>query len=269
MNKICIDAGHYGKSNQSPCNKKYYESDMSWKLHLLLKSALEAYGVEVITTRSSQSKDLALVERGKKAKGCDLFLSIHSNAPQDAADTKPDYPLACCSVSGKADGIGKLLADTVARVMATKQGGRITKRSGTSRDWYGVLRGAAQVGVPGVLLEHSFHTNPQAVAFLMSDANLRRLAEAEAETIAKHYGLTKQQPADTPKPAPDTFLVKITCASLNVRAGAGTSYKINTVVHKNEVYTIVETKQVGASTWGKLKSGAGWINIGSKYCKKL
>lgn len=65
------------------------------------------------------------------------------------------------------------------------------------------------------------------------------------------------------------FLVKVTCTALNVRADAGTSHKIKTVVHKNEVYTIVDTKQVGNSTWGKLKSGAGWINIGSAYCKKL
>lgn len=78
-----------------------------------------------------------------------------------------------------------------------------------------------------------------------------------------------QQPAETTKPTEDSFLVKVTCASLNVRAGAGTGYKINTVVHKNEVYTIVETKAVGSATWGKLKSGAGWINIGSKYCKRV
>ena len=45
--KICLDAGHYGKYNQSPAVSKYYESDMAWKLHLLLKKELEAYGIEV------------------------------------------------------------------------------------------------------------------------------------------------------------------------------------------------------------------------------
>lgn len=48
--KICLDAGHYGKYNRSPVNGTYFESDMSWKLHLKLKSALEARGMEVITT---------------------------------------------------------------------------------------------------------------------------------------------------------------------------------------------------------------------------
>lgn len=79
-----------------------------------------------------------------------------------------------------------------------------------------------------------------------------------------------QKPVEAPETAEGSFLVKITCASLNVRAGAGTGYKINTVVHHGEVYTIVETALVGRSAmWGRLKSGAGWINIGSKYCKRV
>ena len=58
--KICIDAGHYGNYNRSPGVKSYYESKQMWKLHLLLEKELEAYGVEVITTRAEQTKDLAL-----------------------------------------------------------------------------------------------------------------------------------------------------------------------------------------------------------------
>lgn len=61
----------------------------------------------------------------------------------------------------------------------------------------------------------------------------------------------------------EPYLVKINTAALNVRAGAGTSYKVNTVVHKNEVYTIVSVK----NGWGELKSGAGWIKL--SYTKKV
>lgn len=186
--KICIDAGHYGQYNKSPVNGNYYESEMNWKLSGYLKNALEAYGVTVITTRADKDKDLPVYERGRLAEGCDLFLSIHSNA----CDTESvDYPLACCSINGKADGIGQKLAETVAQIMDTTQKGRILKRKGDNGDWYGVLRGAASVGADGVLLEHSFHTNKRAVQWLMNDSNLRRIAEAEAETIAEHYGLKK------------------------------------------------------------------------------
>ena len=78
--KICIDAGHFGKYNQSKVYPSYYESDMAWKLHLLLKKELEGYGFEVITTRENKDVDLPLATRGMMAKGCDLFLSLHSNA---------------------------------------------------------------------------------------------------------------------------------------------------------------------------------------------
>ena len=37
MVKICLDAGHYGKYNQSPCNKAYFESEAMWKLTEYLK----------------------------------------------------------------------------------------------------------------------------------------------------------------------------------------------------------------------------------------
>ena len=59
------------------------------------------------------------------------------------------------------------------------------------------------------------------------------------------------------------YLVRINTAVLNVRAGAGTNYKITTQVKKNEVYTIVGE----SGKWGKLKSGAGWIHL--DYTKKV
>lgn len=185
--KICLDAGHYGRYNQSPVNQAYWESEFNWKFHLLLKAELEKRGIEVITTRAEQAKDLDVYKRGLIAKGCDLFLSIHSNA---CGTESVDYPLACCTVNGTADVLGHELAEIVGSVMQTSGKPRITKKKQSDgRDWYGVLRGAASVGVPGILLEHSFHTNRRATEWLMDDAILRRMATAEAETIAEHFGV--------------------------------------------------------------------------------
>ena len=58
------------------------------------------------------------------------------------------------------------------------------------------------------------------------------------------------------------YTVIIDTAVLNVRAGAGTNYKITTKVKKNEIFTIVSEK----NGWGELKSGAGWISL--NYTKK-
>ena len=54
-----------------------------------------------------------------------------------------------------------------------------------------------------------------------------------------------------------SYKVRITADSLNVRSGAGASYKIVTSVKKGEVFTIIDEK----NGWGYLKSGKGWINL--------
>lgn len=75
--------------------------------------------------------------------------------------------------------------------------------------------------------------------------------------------LTEPKKTTTTTNKKSSFLVKITADVLNVRAGAGTKYKVNTTVKKGDVYTIVAT----SGDWGKLKSGAGWIHLG--YTKRV
>lgn len=186
--KICLDAGHYAKYNPSPVVKEYYESEMNWKLHNLLKKYLEEYGVEVTTTRSDPDKDLALEARGKASKGCDLFISIHSNA----CDTESvDYPVVIVPLNGKGNTIGQKLADCVTSTMGTKQKGKVVTKQGNNGDYYGVIRGAVSVGTVGIIIEHSFHTNTSATKWLLNNSNLDKMAKAEADTIAAYYGLSK------------------------------------------------------------------------------
>lgn len=73
--------------------------------------------------------------------------------------------------------------------------------------------------------------------------------------------------ADESKPPKkfEPFKVVITADALNVRKGPGTNYTITGVVGKNDVYTIVDEDSNG--TWGRLKSGVGWINLG--YVRKM
>lgn len=321
---VCLDAGHYGKYNRSPAIKSYYESDMNWKLHNFLASALESYGIQVKKTRASQGKDLDLRERGKASAGCDLFLSIHSNAVGSYVNESVDYPVVYhlfedngTDADDKSKELAKILSPIIAKTMGTKQAGQVKTRKASSDkngdgqlndNYYGVLNGARLVNTPGLILEHSFHTNTRATKWLLDDNNLRKMADAEAAAIAAWFGVEKIQkpvaaaqyyrvrkawndPAsqrgaylhleNAKRNCPDgynvydwngevvwpfqSYRVKILADALNVRAGAGMGYKINTIVKKGDVYTIVEEK----NGWGKLKSGAGWISLHSKYSKKL
>lgn len=83
-----------------------------------------------------------------------------------------------------------------------------------------------------------------------------------AAEVNNRLGVTAAQPEPAQQPT-GTYKVRITANTLNVRAGAGTSYKVTTTVKKGGIYTIVEEKD----GWGKLKSGAGWISL--KYTKKV
>lgn len=195
MIKICIDAGHYGYYNKSTVvTPTYWESKMTWKLHLLLNEALEQYaGVEIRTTRADQAKDLGVYERGLAAKGCDLFLSLHSN---DCSTPSVDRAEVIYPVSGKCRDLAAELVACIAACMQTNDPTKIFCKWNSSHtaDYYGVIRGAAAVGVPGLILEHSFHSNARAAKWLQSDANLAKLAKAEAAVIAAYYELKPKAP---------------------------------------------------------------------------
>ena len=188
--KVCLDAGHFGKANRSPAVPAYYESDMNWKLHNYLKRELEALGIRVITTRDSQNTDRILYERGAASKGCNLFISVHSNAVGNSVNETVDHPVAYVLLNGSSTDIGLKLAKVVETVMGTKQKARTATRKGTNGEYYGVLRGANAVGTPGIILEHSFHTNTKSTKWLSDDSNLQKLAKAEAVCIAEHYGVS-------------------------------------------------------------------------------
>lgn len=80
-----------------------------------------------------------------------------------------------------------------------------------------------------------------------------------AQTVNKILDGAQPEPEPTPI---ESYLVKITADSLNIRKGPGTNYAIVGAITDHGTYTIVaESEGAGASLWGKLKSGAGWISL--------
>lgn len=221
--KICLDAGHYGHYNSNTnVSPVYWESLMAWDLHLLLKAELEKYqGVTVITTRADQTKDMGLEARGRYSRGCDLFISLHSNS----CDTESvDRPVCIYPVDGRCEELAKNLAKCVRDVMKTTDAERIYYKwnSAHNADYYGVIRGSVSVGVPGLILEHSFHSNNRSAKWLSDDANLAKLAVAEAKVIAEYYDmLPKDNPfTDVPDNSWYTDSV-LRCYQRGIMAGTG------------------------------------------------
>lgn len=75
----------------------------------------------------------------------------------------------------------------------------------------------------------------------------------------------KEEPAQPVASFP--YTVKVTASTLNVRKGPGTNYGVTMSIRDQGIYTITEEANgAGATKWGKLKSGAGWISL--DFCTK-
>lgn len=219
--KIMLDAGHVGAKYNAGAVKGYYESSMAWTLHNYLADELKAYGFTVGKTRKTIDESMDVSVRGKAAKGYDLLLSLHSNS----ADVSTVRRVACIyqtdDTQGTWDEVSKKIADKLAPVIADTmelppdpgnglRWKNYSKLAGGDRDgdgkkddnYYGVLHGARMVKVPAVILEHSFHSNPETCRWLMNDDNLKKLAAAEAKCLADYYGMKKPEPAKPADPAP-------------------------------------------------------------------
>lgn len=248
---VCLDAGHYGKYNRSPAVPEYYESEMTWKLTNYQAEEMRKYGIKPIFTRDKQEEDLKLFDRGAAAEDADLFISNHSNAVGDNVDESVDYVRLyhlvddkSTTVDDQSKAVAKLLLPVIVDLMQPKQGGHITTRKSTkdsngdgvfNDNYYGVLNGARQAGTAGIILEHSFHTNTRMTKWLLEDANLQKLAKAEAKVLADYFGMTKveekpvekptEKPVEKPAEAPTDKWYRVQVGAYRVKANAEAKLK--------------------------------------------
>lgn len=173
---------------------------------------------------------------------------------------------------------------------------QVTKRLGGSSD------ASPSPTTQPTTTNKSFPTVPFTVQVLISDLNIRKGAGMNYSTTGNYTGkgmftITAVQNGwgklksgagwiylenaeyvkigssvkgnSTPStPAFSPYKVRVTADVLNIRKGAGTNYGTNGSIRDKGVYTIVaEASGQGATKWGKLKSGAGWISL--DYCKKV
>lgn len=160
----------------------------------------EPMGIEVLVTRSNINENPDLTARGKMAAGCDLFVSNHTNACGTEAVNRAVAIHFTDRNETLVDDQSREFAAQIAKVIQNTMGvdgyqiySRLSDndRDGNGKkddNYYGVLNGSFLAGVPGVIAEHSFHTNTEACKWLMDDSNLRKLAKACAECMASFVG---------------------------------------------------------------------------------
>ena len=96
--------------------------------------------------------------------------------------------------------------------------------------------------IPAVLVEGGFMDSNNDYKVIISENGQLAYAKAIVEGLIAFLNLSKKTTVQTVTNSSNkniNYTVKINTNVLNVRAGAGTSYKIKTTVKRNEVYTIV------------------------------
>ena len=193
--KIMLDAGHYGsRYNQSPVMSSYYESNFTWAYYLKLKAALEKTGAfTVLTTRTNKDENPEVYARGKMAKDCSLYVSLHSNASSNANSdhVKIYYQLGYAdkSYAYESKQFAEHMSPIINGVMGCTQKAQTGTREGDNGDYYGVLRGAASVNTAAVIIEHSYHTNLRAATWLSNDNNLAAMADEACKAICAFFSV--------------------------------------------------------------------------------
>lgn len=190
MATVVIDPGHFDAYNPGVC-PNYYEGNTMLRLAEFLGAALTQRGAKVLYTRTTNAENPSLADRGAMAAGTDLFISLHSDASDDPQVRGVTVFRSVQRPNSTA--FGNDIGKAVANVMGNEFRGTLARPSETTPgvDYLGVLRAAAATNVPyAFLVEHGFHTNMQDCMFLSSDEGLRKIAEAEADVIAKYLGLT-------------------------------------------------------------------------------
>lgn len=248
--KICIDPGHYGSLNNnydlSGENGRYRYSEARFTLLIgqaLKKKLKNDYGIDSYMTRTGRSISLTynrkkyanakldkknIAVRGYMAgtKGCDLFISLHTNAT--ARETDPwNQPSDINKVNvfvnktAHASSRGMRIANAIgvnltaynrtagiqtagfvkrgknsasrfsdkANDSLGSNGTVVYRRNSKGADYYGVLRGASEKKVQGVLVEHAYHvTQVVREQALASPALYESWAACDAYGIAYGFG---------------------------------------------------------------------------------
>ena len=200
---VALDAGHGGRDGGAQ-GDGLSEKDLTLKIAKYCKAELERYsGVRVVMTRSGDFY-VGLSERVRYAvsQGADVFVSLHINSSTNSSAHGAEViiPNDSSYLYEEVHVAGKELAE---KILAQITGLGLTERDiywsdstsgetfpdGSIADYFTVIDEAHWAGIPGIIVEHAFVSNPKDAAFLGNEDNLRALGVADAKGIAAQYGL--------------------------------------------------------------------------------
>lgn len=132
-----------------------------------------------------------------------------------------------------------------------------------------------EIGMEVMLTNDAIFTNGKSIASWMfnkklyvrkingDDITISTVKTGPISGVVNKKYLKKYDSELVAAPGFEAYVVAVTGDVVNVRAGAGTNYKVNTQVKQNQLYTIIDEKD----GWGRLKNGSGWISL--EFTRKI
>lgn len=206
---LALDAGHGINTSGRRCSKEFDpQQHREWWLNdrvarFLQERAAQYEGFNVLRVDDvTGAVDVLLAERCRRANEAkaNFFLSLHHNGGINGG-TGGGLVAFSYPNSEKGAEWRDALYDAVLAAGKLK-GNRATPKTTAN---YAVLR---QTNMPAVLIEHGFMDSSTDVPIIITDAYAKACGYAEADCIAKHFGLQLKQTAveaitEAPKPADD------------------------------------------------------------------
>ena len=207
---IVLDPGH-GGSDPGALGFGLRESDLTLNIGKYCQQTLSQYAkTKVYMTRTSDTfVDLKPRADFAKSVGADLFVSLHINSsPASSANGAEIWVPSPGTWFPAFNGVGEDLArEMLSKLKALGLVDRDTvwdnyevngeKKyypDGSWADSLSVIRNCREAGIMAILVEHGFISNQSDAKFLSSEANLKKLGEADAQGIVDYYGLKLPQP---------------------------------------------------------------------------
>ncbi len=236
---IIIDPGHGsvdGGANQNGVG----EERVNWAIATSLKAELETYwGVKVYLTRGSSeyNSNTGRARQGLELQA-DLVVSVHNNSGVAEAKGIEVYGTVNPSYSKITTSVGSSICEKVS-VLGLRNRGYKTRASASNegRDYYTVIDEAVRAGIPAIIIEHCFLSNPEDAAFIADPLNQKKVGTADAAAIAEYFGLAKRGVADG-----GSITLTRTYSANFVTSAKGTLQSSNTdvaAVNSNGVITAV------------------------------
>ena len=205
---VTIDPGHGG--NDSGATAKYNgktinEKDLNLKIAQACKDELEKYeGVTVYMTRSTDTY-VALSDRVQYAadKHSNLIVSMHNDASDSSSANgtlmlipikSTHRPNLLTEVKKSATQIHNNLVALGLKDRGYLQREGSTKYpDGSTADYYSILRNGTKANIPSMIVENAMLTSKHDYTnYLSSDAKLKSLGIADAQSIVKAYNLKEK-----------------------------------------------------------------------------